>query len=278
MKKLFEIKRAANGRARFYLLGIKVASWRGQHCELYEQLRELKALASAGLHQSHNELSLLCDLHGSDKGSLHGGSCYYHWPAHTYTAVYQWLFTPLRERALAVFECGLGTTSPVHRHNMGVNGQPGASLWVWRDWFPRAEIYGADIDRSILFDEHRIHTDYIDQTSPEAVATFFARHPGPFDIMIDDGLHAFESATCLFANAFSYLADGGIYVIEDMTLSDIPRFKRWFATRENAGQFTVSYMLMPITKADPEEANNLIIIRKAPRSFILPNGKDGRCI
>ena len=48
-------------------------------------------------------------------------------------------------------------------------GKPGASLRVWRDYFPNAIIYGADIDKDILFAEERIKTFYIDQLDPVAI-------------------------------------------------------------------------------------------------------------
>ena len=46
---------------------------------------------------------------------------------------------------------------------MTANGKPGASLRVWRDFFPNAKIYGGDIDKETLFIEDRISTYYVDQ-------------------------------------------------------------------------------------------------------------------
>ena len=39
-----------------------------------------------------------------------------------------------------VFECGLGTNNPDLQGNMTVDGMPGASLRVWRDYFKNAQI------------------------------------------------------------------------------------------------------------------------------------------
>lgn len=147
---------------------------------------------------------------------------------------------------------------------MGTNGQPGALLRVWRDYFPNAKIIGADIDREVLFSEKRIHTAYIDQTSPEAITRFFdslePEHPGYFDIMIDDGLHTFDAAICLFENSFPRLKQQGIYVIEDMPLADIPCFKNYFKNCKYNEDICVSYMLMS-PKFNSQD-NNLIIIRR----------------
>jgi hypothetical protein len=119
------------------------------------------------VNKSQNELSLLCDLYGSDKGSLCGRT------AHTYTSFYEYLFSNIRSDVKLVLECGLGTNNPNIPSNMGKNGQPGASLRVWRDYFPNAQIIGVDIDKDILFTENRIETRYIDQTSSETIMEFF---------------------------------------------------------------------------------------------------------
>jgi hypothetical protein len=214
------------------------------------------------LRKTQNELSYLCDLYGSDKGSLFGGKIYYPWTAHTYTAVYEYLFSAIRQSAQSVFECGLGTNNPGLQSSMGIKGQPGASLKVWRDYFPKAVIIGADIDKNILFDEERIHTGFIDQTSPETIDVFFnslaPNYPNQFDIMIDDGLHTFEAAICLFENAISHLQDNGIYIIEDIKWNDINQFKEYFNSYQNDNNFIVNYMLM----SDSGDDNNLIIITK----------------
>ncbi|MDR0685626.1 MAG: hypothetical protein LBF83_10940 [Spirochaetaceae bacterium] len=145
---------------------------------------------------------------------------------------------------------------------MGVNGQPGASLRVWRDYFPQAFVIGADIDKEILFEDERIHTGFMDQTSPVEIANFFAslapKYPDQFDVMIDDGLHTFEAAICLFENAFLHLREQGFYIIEDMAFTYIPRFKVYFKECKYSDSISVNYMLM----SKPNEGNNLIIVRK----------------
>ena len=42
-------------------------------------------------------------------------------------------------------------------------GRPGASLYAFKQYLPNANIYGADIDKNILFNEERINTCYVDQ-------------------------------------------------------------------------------------------------------------------
>ena len=66
--------------------------------------------------------------------------------------------------------------------------------------FPRALVYGADIDRDILFEDNRIKTFYCDQTHRAAIRELWSQ-PGlesGADIIIDDGLHTFEGDTLVF--------------------------------------------------------------------------------
>ena len=44
---------------------------------------------------------------------------------------------------------------------------PGASLRAWRDYFVKADIYGADIDKKILFNENKIKNFYVDQENKD---------------------------------------------------------------------------------------------------------------
>jgi hypothetical protein len=65
--------------------------------------------------ESYGELALLCDIHGSDKGSLTDDPKQHPYaplPAHTYADVYETLFrrNGFKDRVKAVFECGIGTT------------------------------------------------------------------------------------------------------------------------------------------------------------------------
>ena len=80
-----------------------------------------------------------------------------------YTPAYSALFNDRRDQHLRIFELGLGSNNPDVLSNMGVFGAPGASLRGWRELFPHALVYGADIDRRILFEEDRIKTFYCDQ-------------------------------------------------------------------------------------------------------------------
>jgi hypothetical protein len=169
----------------------------------------------------------------------------------------------MRSNVKLLFECGLGTNNPNIPSNMGVNGRPGASLRVWRDYFPNAQIIGADIDKDILFNENRIITGYIDQTSPETIKEFFngldTKYQNSFDIIIDDGLHTFAAAKCLLENSFCQIKANGYYIIEDMEDNDVLKFREYFK-QYFIDKIIVKYMLMPV--GEHKGDNNLIIINK----------------
>jgi hypothetical protein len=178
------------------------------------------------------ELSRLCDLYRSDKGEISGAGHPYPWPSHTYADYYGRLFGHCRHSVTKVFECGLGTNNPLLPSSMLVSGRPGASLRVWRDFFPNARIFGADIDRDVLFEEDRISTNFIDQLDPVAISDYWNKIGiDDFDFMIDDGLHTFEAGVTLFAHSIDKLAEFGVYVIEDVVTTDLLKFRDYFSDK-----------------------------------------------
>lgn len=205
-----------------------------------------------------NFLSSLCDKYGSDKGSLSNRDEIYSWPAHTFTDLYSRLFSHCRFNINSVFECGIGTNSPHIASSMGANGKPGASLRVWEEYFPNANIFGADIDRNILFQEGRIRTFYLDQMNPKSIEEFWKNVDiDDFDIMIDDGLHKFEAGWCLFKNSIHKLNSNGIYIIEDVSPGNLIAFDKAFKRTD----FKVDFITLDRPFLDLG-TNALILVRR----------------
>jgi hypothetical protein len=204
-------------------------------------------------------LNQLCDLYGSDKGFLLDSANprpYSHQP-HTYTRVYADLFSSIKEEELVIFECGIGTNNPRFASSMGINGKPGASLRVWRDYFPKSTIYGADIDKNILFLEDRIFTGYIDQTNPESIKSFWEEYDVYPNIIIDDGLHKYSAGITLFEASFDRIPSGGVYVIEDVWAHDLVKYIEYFGTTNLDVRYT--------SLARPNSSiadNNLVVVYK----------------
>ena len=203
-------------------------------------------------------LNGLCEKYGSDKGSLKPQGHPYPWAPHTYADFVERLFDHCRQSVKNVFECGIGTNNPAVPSSMGVNGKPGASLRVWRDYFPEARVVGADIDRNIMFSEDRIETFYCDQTNPASIRELWAAvRVGEFDLMIDDGLHTVEAGVCLLENSFHKLREGGLYLIEDVNPYSIVSYRQFFARNTYRTDFVTLY------RANGDLGDNsLIVIRK----------------
>jgi len=161
-----------------------------------------------------DNLTTIMNKYGSDKGNGH----------HNYTLFYETLFK--RHEKLSLFELGIGTNNINVPSNMGINGKPGASLYAWREYFPNAMIYGADIDKNILFESNRIKTFYCNQTDKEIIKNMWDSIPEQFDLIIEDGLHTFEANVCFFENSIHKLKKNGYYIIEDIHRSELSLFEK----------------------------------------------------
>ena len=204
-----------------------------------------------------NFFTELCDIYGSDKGSQ-GNNLTYPWPAHTYSDFYSTIFSNFRLSIKKVYENGIGTNNPNLTSNMSSTGAPGASLRVWRDYFPNALVIGTDIDKNVLFQETRIKTFFIDQTNELSIKRFWDEcREDNFDLIIDDGLHTINAGKTLFLNSIDKLSNTGLYVIEDVGLKDLISYEDFFKKLD----FVVSYISLSRPRLDNRN-NNLIAIRK----------------
>jgi hypothetical protein len=207
---------------------------------------------------SATELCQIMGNNGSDKGSRNIKNSW-----HNYTTFYYFLFNKMKDRELRVFELGLGTNDVSVPSNMGRHGKPGASLFGWREFFPKAMVYGADIDKKILFNSDRIQTFYCDQTNPEIIKTMWDNKSleKPFDIIVEDGLHTFNANVCFFENSIHKLAIGGYYIIEDIRNGDqysfMSKIKEWELRHTDC-----SFKLLNIPSSKNNCDNTLLIILK----------------
>jgi hypothetical protein len=192
--------------------------------------------------------------YGSDKG--HG--------SHNYTTVYSALFKGRHDQPLRIFELGLGTNNPGFASNVGVYGLPGASLRGWRELFPNALVYGADIDRDILFQEDRISTFYCDQLDQAAIRQLWSQPDlhGGMDILIEDGLHTVEAGLSFLDGSLEQLRPGGVYVVEDIGRSMVDdwydQLEAIYSKRYSNYEFALARLPNPTNSPD----NNLLIIRR----------------
>lgn len=137
---------------------------------------------------------------------------------HHYTEVYFDLFKDRVNEVKKVVEIGIGTGEVMDNYPGYVRG---ASLFMWRDFFPKAQIFGADIRADLMLTEDRIQTVLCDERS-EADLTMLVTKVGPdVDLFIDDGSHLAQDqiATCLFL--MPKLQTGVIYAIEDVNSAQV---------------------------------------------------------
>jgi hypothetical protein len=208
---------------------------------------------------SNSELADLCDLFGSDKGSNLSTGHPFSWKPHMYTDFYQLLLGSRRQNIRSVFECGIGTSDFSISANMGPEAKAGASLRVWREFFPNANIYGGDIDSKVIFQEERIETFCFDQTDPISIFRVFSNfEKNSLDLIIDDGLHTYNAGLTLFLNINHILANDGYYVVEDVTPESMKKFLREF---ENYPDFRV-YPILFHEKNKFQELNSLLLITR----------------
>jgi hypothetical protein len=154
-----------------------------------------------GHRDSHVTLSELA-RHRTDK-SMQG---------HGFTEVYDCFFAPLRRSARMILEIGV---------------EQGASLELWRDYFPEARVYGIDLVAKTHLDDSRIRTFVADQANRFQLQAVIDRTGGDFDIILDDGGHSMLQQQVSLGALFPHVKPGGFYVVEDLHTSlrrDDPAF------------------------------------------------------
>jgi hypothetical protein len=154
------------------------------------------------------EIGELFQKHRSDKSG----------PTHRYDLVYQNICSCLRtKKSLSILEIGLGSNDPQIVSHMGQNHQIGASLFAFREFFPNAFVYGADIDKKILFTDSRIKCSYVDQLEPKTFNSMHNELGCPeLDLFVEDGLHSVTTSLNSLNYAISAVKKGGYIVLEDL--------------------------------------------------------------
>ena len=154
------------------------------------------------------DLGQLFATHGSDKDR------------NGYTSLYNALLLPLKFWPMTLLEIGIGAMLPGNSSMKGYmpdSYQPGASLRAWRDFFPKGEIHGMDVQQDCLISEPRIATHLCDSTDADSCRAWIDAHPDlAFDVIVDDGSHWDVHQLATLRNLFPLVRPGGFYVIEDV--------------------------------------------------------------
>ena len=124
-----------------------------------------------------------------------------------YLRKYDQLFAEFRNQNIRLLEIGV---------------QNGGSLEIWANYFPRATaLIGCDVNADcggLTYDDERIGIVIGDANSDDTERAILLHGPA-YDLVIDDGSHCSSDIIKSFVRYFSHLADGGIFVVEDMHCS-----------------------------------------------------------
>ena len=121
--------------------------------------------------------------------------------------IYEHFFDSLREKEINILEIGV---------------ENGYSLKLWREYFINAKICGIDIDKKD-FSIENVEIFCGDQSDHNFLSKVVEKY-GKFDIIIDDGSHLSKHIISSFNYLFDHLNEDGLYIIEDLQTSYIPRY------------------------------------------------------
>ncbi|KAA9020754.1 class I SAM-dependent methyltransferase [Sphingobium limneticum] len=154
--------------------------------------------------KNENPLKSLAIRHGTDKFGIHD-----------YTGIYWDHLKDLRSHPISLLEIGVGGYDDPH--------EGGASLAMWRDFFPQGKIVGIDVFKKELNLGPRVSIETGSQSDGDFLREIAERY-GPFDVVIDDGSHVMSDVIYSFQKLFSSLKPGGLYIVEDSQTSFFEEF------------------------------------------------------
>ncbi len=138
---------------------------------------------------------------------------------HSYTPFYYELLKDKRDSIKKVLELGIGY--PGNMRHCPINYRMGASLYMWRDFFPNAQIYGIDINPDTIFQDERIETFLCDERYRRNLRILVNEKCSDIDLFVDDGSHikSNQIRTCL--TLMPLFKKDVIYIIEDAKRADV---------------------------------------------------------
>ena len=139
-------------------------------------------------------------MYKTDKGGrhLHAGDI-----CHEYTPVYWDLLHARADSTRHVLEIGINS---------------GASLRLWNDIFPYANIVGVDIDLNCVTEANkigpRVHAFCVNAVDPTLQNVIGAS--SMFDLIVDDGSHQIGEQLATLRLLAPFLLYDGLYIVEDV--------------------------------------------------------------
>lgn len=153
--------------------------------------------------------SILCDLgskYDTDKSSQRKDVTNQR-HCHPYTLFYNSLFKNYRDASLNIAELGI---------------LDGASLLMWRDYFPNSTLYGFEYNMDFInnfqnkYKKNNTLLSYINVNDENNIQSEFKKMNAQYDIIIEDTTHQMDDQIRVIKNTYQYLKPGGIMIIEDI--------------------------------------------------------------
>lgn len=123
---------------------------------------------------------------------------------HAYTAIYDLLFSHIRENDIKVAEIGILNNN---------------SMKCWREYFPNADLYGYEWNDEFLkkaYNDDLPNTHYLKMNVKDVSSISEGLRGMLFDIIIDDSTHEFPDQINVINTVYKYLKSGGFLIIEDI--------------------------------------------------------------
>ena len=124
-----------------------------------------------------------------------------------YGDIYDKHFAKFRDQPINILEIGV---------------LKGGSMRMWEKYFPKANIFGIDIDEECLqYQSDRTKIFIGDQADVSFLRNVKAKIPR-IDILIDDGSHRAKDQKITFDEMYYHVRKPGVYLIEDIELNYWP--------------------------------------------------------
>lgn len=151
---------------------------------------------------------------------------------HRYDRFYPMFLEPLRNQEFSMLEIGVDR---------------GGSLSLWKEYFPKAHIFGADIHQQ--WSDERATVFKCDQSNLLDLKELSQKVP-KCKLIIDDGSHIPQHQMLTFCELFETVLDsGGIYIVEDLECN------YWGPTTSLYGYQIGYYNFLDFLKKLPDQVN-----------------------
>ena len=171
---------------------------------------------------------------------------------HGYTPFYYKLFNPKRQKIKKVLEIGIGYKREKGKQYEG--WLHGASLRMWRDFFPNAMIYGVDIREEAMFNDKRIRSFICDQNNEKDLLNLLDKIGRDIDIIIDDGSHIHQHQVFSARILRPLIPRESDYIIEDVTYCN--------TVKRRLGQFDCEVYKCPLLGVPITIHNDRLVVVK----------------